>query len=416
MIREDLIALMEEIDAPPPNFWENELELGLDYILFRARHNNFIEDWIRKLNGRQLKILCNHWGIDGNESLNDRKNDLTSRKEELYPYYLVNQFSKSKSKVTIIDFAKGVLSPDVLNDCRIKEETFDTTALLFAIYSKDWSHLRLIFHLEKIHKTGFARMILKNTISRPTLKFYEFLLPEEIKKILVDFDKSRRDGRTSEFKDIITYDGHYLVFIRRAERPDFILREEGVMHGYRPEWIILDFEENAKRVRISSVSVNAPLEIANRIASGYFGKSCEYKNETEITYAKQIERFLKQIVNGGSIDLPLVEILIANSPLKGSHKIKITSPQSKSIGDGIDHFETAVGSILSEIENIESTKVYYCKKRVSLIFEKVEGTKDEYVVRYADHKLNASERGQFETNMREVYGIPILSTEKRYKR
>ncbi|MBI5787827.1 MAG: hypothetical protein HZA78_03095 [Candidatus Schekmanbacteria bacterium] len=110
-----------------------------------------------------------------------------------------------------------------------------------------------------------------------------------------------------------------------------------------------------------------------------------------------------------------MEIALANSPLKGSLKLKISSPHSDSIGDGIEHFEQAVGTIMTEIEHIESIKVYYNKKRVSLIFEKVEEKEDEYVVRYSDHRINAFERRKFEEQMRNVYGIPVLSTEKRHK-
>jgi len=195
-----------------------------------------------------------------------------------------------------------------------------------------------------------------------------------------------------------------------------VLRRGGVVHGYRPEWIILDFTDGAKRVNISSVSVSVPLEIANRLASGYFGRSCEYENESRVTYAKQLERFLDVLRKDKTGELLLVEVVVLNSPLEGSPKIKITDPDSHPIGDAIGHFEKVVGGILSDIENIESIKVHYRKKRVSLIFEKVEGSDDEYVVRYSDHRLNALERRSFEEHLRNVHGIPVLSTEKRFKR
>ena len=214
----------------------------------------------------------------------------------------------------------------------------------------------------------------------------------------------------------MNHDEHQLVFIRRAERPDLVLRKGGIIHGYRPEWIILDFADSAKRVDISSVSVSVPLEIANRLVSSYFGRSCEYENESQITFAKQLERFLDIIRNEKAGELLLVEVVVLNSPLEGSPKIKITDPDSHPIGDAIGHFEKAVGGILSEIENIESIKVYYHNKRVSLIFEKIEDEEDKYVVRYSDHRLNATERRTFEDYLRDTHGITILSTEKRFKR
>lgn len=408
--------VMERLGAPPPAFWENDLEMGLEHFFARSRRDGFMDEWVSRRTGRQVNVLCMNLGLDGAGSVRSKKDSLRSCDDELLPYLLVDQFAKYKSKIATIDFAKGVLADDVLETCRKSEEDFDTTALLFAIYHNSWSDLRLVFHLDKIHKSGFARMKLKDMVRRPRRNFEEFLQPETVKEILDAFDRAKGDGRTSEFKNVVIHNGHHLVFIRRAERPDLVLRADGVVHGYRPEWIILDFADGAKRVNISSVSVSIPLEIANRLASGYFGKSCEYENESKVTYAKQLERFLDILRKQKSGELLLVEVVVLNSPLEGSPKIKITDPDSHPIGNAIGHFEKAVGGILSEIENIESIKVYYHKKRVSLIFEKVEGADDEYVVRYSDHRLNAMERRSFEDHLRDVHGIPVLSTEKRFKR
>ena len=403
-------------DDPPPAFWENDLEMGLEDFFVRSRRDGFIDDWVNRCTGRQVNVLCINLDLDGTGSVQCKKDRLRSNNDKLQPYLLVDQFAKYKSKIATVDFAKRVLADGVFETCRKSGEDFDTKALLFAIYKNSWSDLRLVFHLDKIHKSGFARMRLKDTVRRPQHGFQEFLHPETVQEIFEGFDKAKGDGRTSEFKSVVNDNGHHLVFIRRAEHPDLVLREGGIVHGYRPEWIILDFADNAKRVDISSVSVSVPLEIANRLVSGYFGRSCEYENECQITFAKQLELFLDILRKEKTGELLLVEVVVLNSPLEGSPKIKITDPDSHPIGDAIGHFEKAVGGILSEIENIESIKVYYHKKRVSLIFEKVEDSDDEYVVRYSDHRLNATERRAFEGYLRDIHGIPILSTEKRFKR
>jgi len=414
---QDIKRALEESGAPAREFWENDLEMALEHVLVRSSQDGFIDEWIGRRTGRQISVLCENIGVDGTGSVRRKKDALRSfGNSALIPYLLVDQFAKYKSKVATVDFATGVLTEEVLEICRINEEDFDKTALLFSIYHRQSSYLRLVFHLDKIHKTGFARMILKGKARRPKETFQEFLKPKTVKSILASFDKAKGDGRISEFKDVVVYDNHYLVFIRRAERPDLILRASGVVHGYRPEWIILDFADGAKRVNISSVSVSVPLEIANRLASGYFGKSCEYENESQVTYAKQLERFIGKIKDGETAELPLVEVVVSNSPLDGSPKMKITDPDSNPIGNAIRHFEKAVGGILSDIENIESIKVHYKKKRISLIFEKVEDANGEYVVRYSDHRLNALERRPFEDYLRKIHGIPVLSTEKRFKR
>ena len=308
------------------------------------------------------------------------------------------------------------LTQDSLKACRIKDDEFDKTALLFAMFHRRPEDLRVVFHLDKIHKSGFARMKLRETARRRRESFQEFLQPDIVTRTLADFDAAKRDGRTSEFKDIVVRGDTQLVFIRRAERPDLILRSGGVVHGHRPEWIILDFQENAKRVNICSVSASVPLQIANRLASRYFNKPCEYENESLVTYTRQLERFLGILKDDQAEELRFVELVVANSPLDGAPKIKITDPDSNTIGGAIGHFENAVGGVLGNIESIESIKVHYRKKRVSLIFNKEEEADDEYVVRFSDHRLNASERRLFEDHMRDVHGISVLSTEKRFAR
>jgi len=411
---QELIEALERLGAPSRNFWENDLEMGLDDHLFFWRRESFPEEWVGQLKGRQVKVLCMNLELDGEGSVQHNKDTLRRREEELLPYFLVDRFSKYKSKVATFDYAKGVLSEDVLDICRIKDEDFDKTALLFAAYKRKPKDLRLIFHLDKIHKSGFARMKLKQSMRPPHEPFDKFLQPRNVKKILGEFDRSKNDRRTSELKSVVPHDSRYLVFIRRAERHNYVLRGDGVVHGYRPEWIILDFEDGAKRVKISSMSVSVPLEIANRLATGYYGRECEYENESDVTYSKQLERLLRTLKDGKDSVLTLVEIMVANSPLEGSPKIKITDQSS--ICNAVGHFEKAVGSILDEIEHIESIKVCFHKKRVPLILEKIDEDGDIYIVRYGDNALNHPERHLFEKHMRDTHGITVLSTEKRFKK
>ena len=411
------MASLEEAGSAAREFWEDDLETALEPLLARARRNVAMDEWIGKRTGRQVNVLCANLGTDGTVSVREKKNVLRSTShDDLVPYLLVDQFAKFKSKVATIDFAKGVLTEDALETCRIQDDEFDKTALLFAIYHRRPEDLRVVFHLDKIHKSGFARMKLRETARRRPESFQDFLRPDTVKGTLADFDATARDGRRSEFKEVVSHGDSQLVFIRRAERPDLILRSGGVVHGHRPEWIILDFQDGGKRVNISSVSVSVPLVIANRLASRYFDKPCEYENESRITYGRQLGRFLSILKDDQAEQLRFVELVVSNSPLEGAPKIKITDPDSNAIGVAIGHFEKAVGGVLSGIESIDSIKVYYHKKRVSLIFNEVEEADDAYIVRYSDHRLNASERRSFEDHMRDIHGIPVLSTEKRFKR
>lgn len=403
--------------SPPSEFWEDDLEMPLDHVLRTVNDDGFRNEWVEKRTGRQLTVLCNALGVDHAASTRKKRAAIEAGDGSLDPFVLVERFSQFKSKISVIDFAQRVLAKETLQACRIDEENFDKIALLFALFTRKWSDLRLVYHLDKIHKTGFARMKIAGHARKPPKSLDEYLKPPVVKKVLSDFDKARGDGLTSELKDVITHDGRNLVYVRRANRPDHLVkRTGGVIHGYKSEWIILDFEDGGKRVGISSESVDVPLEIANRLASGYFEKECEFENESEVTYAKQLEKLLGEVRDAKDADLALVEIVAMNSPLDGAPKIKISHPDSSSIGGAIGHFEKAVGKITSDMGQIESVKVLYRKKRVSLIFEAVDGAEGEFVVRYSDHRLNALQRRDFEKHMKDIHGIKILSTEKRFKR
>ena len=300
--------------------------------------------------------------------------------------------------------------------CAKGDDDYDTLALCYAIYHHDAKQLCSVLHLDRIYKTGFARMKMKGGPRRPKQQFADYLKRKTIEQLLVAFDKTKADGRTSSFKNIIITDDHCHVFIRRCEKPSLILRGSEVVHGHRPEWIVLQFFDGAKRVNISSLSVSDSLEIANRIASDYYNKLCEYENENEVTFAKQIERFLNQLKNDNDKELTWVELVVGNTPLLGAPGMMMTDRQSHTIGPAVKQFEQNNGAVVAALDNIESTKVFYRKKRVKLILEKVEESDDEYIVRYSDHQLNPTERRAFEDYMRKTHGIPVLSTEKRFKK
>jgi len=294
------------------------------------------------------------------------------------------------------------------------EDDPDKTALLFAIYNRRWADLPLVLHLDKVHKKGFARMELRGRPRKPKQRFEAFLTEDSLKTVLAAFDMSRRDSLTSELMSVIPQDGRILAFIRRAERPDHLVRAGGdVVHGYRSEWIILCFADNAERVDISSVSIDVPLEIANGIASAYLGEECEFDNACVLTDPDQIEAFLAEVRRISDGPLVLVEFVCKQSPLAGSPGIRLRHDNGTSVGDAIAHFEKAIGTV--RLEDIQSVKVMFRKKRVSLILEESEEDANAIVVRYSDHRLNARERVAFEDHMRDEYGITVLSTEKRFK-
>lgn len=401
-------------------FWINDLEVAHDQLLEQAIRPGYMDEWIEKQNERQIDVLRRNLGLTGIKTgrgkLKAKKDELRPDNDELLPYVLVKEFARFKSRLATIEAARIALPPNVMELCAKGDDDYDTLALCFAIYHHDSKQLCSVLHLDRIHKTGFARMKMKDGPRRPKQQLTDYLKRQAVEQLLAAFDESKADGRTSSFKNIIITDDHCHVFIRRCEKPSLILQGSDVVHGHRPEWIVLQFFDGAKRVNISSLSVSDSLEIANRIASEYFSQSCEYENESEITFAKQIDRFLAQLKDDADEEMVLVELVVGNTPLLGAPAMTLTDRQSKSIGPAIKQFEQNNGEVLAALDNIESIKVFYRKKRVKLITEKLEESDEEYIVRYSDHQLNPKERRSFEDYMRKTHGIPVLSTEKRFKK
>ena len=346
-------------DARGREFWTNELEVAYDQIKEQAGQPGFMQNWISKRSGRQLDVLRNNMSRDANSKRGERnKEGLQSKVHELLPYVLVQEFAKFKSKLATIEVALNLLSPDVMDLCNKEDDDYDTLALCFAIYRHAPFELRQVLHIDKVYKSGFARMKMKDGPRRPKRPLIEFLTHDGLQESLVKFDKSRKDGRTSELKNILHDRNHDMVFIRRCERPTLMLQGHTVLHGYRPEWIVLAFSDGAKRVNISSRSVDASLEIANQIAAEYYGTKCEYQNESEIAYRKQLERFLDLLKNDRDEQMVWVELVMGNSPLDGECPFRIRDPKCHSIAPAVRHFERAVGSLTGNVDAIESIKVF----------------------------------------------------------
>lgn len=295
MAPEQFDAVLSDVGAPARDFWENELEIGVDAIARSASDEEFMAEWIGRRGGRQVEILRRNLGMNGDGSIRSRKKDLQAGNGDLAPYLLVQEFAIRKSRLATMEVANAVLPPEVIEECRKSKDDFDTLAICFALYAEAPAQLRHILHLDKLHKRGAARMVMKQNPRRPVQPLDEFLTTGNVSPLLAAFDESKGDGRTGELMNIMPHDGHQLVFVRRCCRPSFLLQGSEVVHGHEPEWIVLDFFDGAKRVNICSTSVSESLEIANRIASAYYDKECEYENESEITYARQITRLLEQL-------------------------------------------------------------------------------------------------------------------------
>ena len=296
------------------------------------------------------------------------------------------------------------------------DDKHDTTALIFAILAHSWADLEKVFHLDKLHKVGFERMRLVRPPRRPTVRFSDFVGSDQFLTELKKFDASSEDRHKSEFKQKITVDDGLVVFIRRPHQPSYVLTETRVMHGFTPDQIVLDFRGEAALLNIASHNHAASYEIANRIASAFYGEPCAYQSIVEETFAAQLQRLLQLLANDEATDLLLVEIKLIRSPLSGAPELSIANRGEVSIGPALRELERALDWTIDDLARVSSFKVLYNKKRVSIQVEKLDNhgpDKGNYVLRYRDQVLLLAERSDFEELFEHQFGIKILSTEKR---
>jgi hypothetical protein len=173
---------------------------------------------------------------------------------------------------------------------------------------------------------------------------------------------------------------------------------------------MLDFSESAKQVRIASASNGPSLEIANQIASTYYGMPCDYEDEHLVTYRRQLVLFLRRLQAGQDSQVRLIELSMRNSPLEGSPNVIISA--AGPIGRAIRHFEHAVGNLLTDIQHVTGVTVIFRGKRVRLLFEPIEQTNDEFIVRYRDQRLSPSGSLDFEEHLKVTYAIAAQSNER----
>lgn len=396
--------VLEQIGAPPREFWENELELSIDPILARVADAGAITRWLAGRHGPERLVL--------HRLLSDHPVRARAQlgRAVLIPYMLVHEFMKYKSKAAVTEHAHRVLPAPLLGLCRADTGELNANAVCFAMYQHDYAQLLSVFCLDKAYRTGFALMRLRQNIRRPQQEFGDFLTPETVVPILRTLGDPEHP---SELKQILHDDGRHTIFIRRAERPDKILRWGRLVHGYRPEWIMLEFIDSAKRVRIASASNSPPVEIANRIATAYYGEPSEYENEHLVTYGQQLILFLRQLQAGQDIELQLVELVLTNSPLDGSPKVTLSHPQS--IGAAISHFEQAIGPVLADSEQVAGITARFHDEPVTFSFERIEKSEDQFVVSCSDQRLTPSERRELEEHLKVTYAIATESAERRFR-
>ena len=123
-----------------------------------ANDPGFMGLWIKRRTLRQVMMLRSLLGLPTEASARERRTGLQELSSELGRFVLAAEFASRKSMHATLDVAKGCLGETEIALAYLADGGYDTTALVFAILDRAWPELEKVFHLDKLHKVGFARM------------------------------------------------------------------------------------------------------------------------------------------------------------------------------------------------------------------------------------------------------------------
>ncbi len=395
------------------DYWGNRLEVNADLIVQQHADKDYLTSWVEKLPKRARQLLIEHLRLGRAVGAGEQCYQLVKHSDRLLPAMLVHAATAGKRSYAITEVARSRLTDEQLQRCQLPSERFDRLALMWLLYLENPDNLELVFHLDRIQRRGFARMVLESTPHLHLADAPAFFSRSNIQRILDAHESEQRTRRRSICSEILNDGGgNFQVFIKPDQKSAFVSHGASNTFGFQPEWIVLEFEPDLHRVHMCSISPDIPVILANRIASEFFGTAVDYINESVFTYADVVQDFLTSLVHEPD-DLPLVEVVAKNCGIQNAPQIRMNDTQNQSLAPALRHFATAFGNPLDHVQDIDSLKVHRFERRVKLIFERGPG-EDELIVRYGDQPLTGRERREFERHMHERYGITVLSTEKRY--
>ena len=393
--------------------WRDRLEVNTELALRHFRDDAYVKRWVDHLTPRQRKVLVRHSGVpDG--TLAEQRNAILARRGPLLQLFLADEFAFRKRRTAIVDAARQRLSPSDLECCRVGDDAFDRQALVWYLFLADPENLDLVLRLHHLERRGFARMVLAGAISTVPTAAPDFFTVSRVQAIIDVFDRADVEGRLSHCAAVLADGGDLHVFIKRDFRPSHIARGAVNTFGFAPEWIILIFSPDLRRLSISSLSPDVSATIANLLASACFDASVSYSNASEITPASTVSAYLDRLCDQ-SASTPLLELTFRNAPLDGSPQLRFNDTDDVSVVPALLDYAQAFGNPLEHVIDIESIKVHASGKRVKIKFDAPDDS-DGFVVRYGDQPLSTAERREFENTMFREHRIVALSTEKRNAR
>ncbi|WP_254229476.1 hypothetical protein [Wolbachia pipientis] len=397
---------------PNRKFWEDDLEVPVNHLLERFHNTQIRQSWINSLSGRQLNVIFQQSfshklngqlfdeGNYDNISIQYKRKVITHHLDSLVVYYLISCFEFAKLEATISEIARSTLTEQLMQSYLLKSSNkYDKKSLLFLLFHIDHNLLKDVYHFEKIQRKGYVYFALQKNPRQPSISFKNFISEQIIKQILKE---DRSDGCESQLKGLFHHQNRLYVLIRRASDIDLLLNSNKVIHGHKPEWMILDFLVSGNQVNLAAKNIDQASEIANSIASRYFSCECIFVNMQDKNFAEQVYKFIKACIYGSDSNILTFELSFRSNRLKHSNTcITLTVVPHDSIASELHILHFSIDDIL-----VESIKIIFQGKKIGLFFK----SSDDYIaIYYSEHPLNKKEREEFKAYMKQSYGLTILS-------
>ncbi|XGA08889.1 MAG: hypothetical protein U0X86_001224 [Wolbachia endosymbiont of Xenopsylla cheopis] len=306
---------------PSYEFWENDLEVPAYYLLSRFQNAEIRKLWLDSLTGKQLNIIFKHSfnhqqqlfedDISHDDmSVQQKRKIIANGSDALFNYYLISYFDRTKLESAISEVARLALTQKLMELYLIKNNTkYDKRCLLFLLFQTNYSLLKSVYHFDKVQKRGSIAFTLEKVPRQiNNTAFKDFISQEIIAQILKEDDTRRNDGLKNQLQGLFYHQNRIYVFIRRASDFCFLLNSNKVVHGHKPEWMILDFSLTGTQVNIGAKNSSEIARIANDIVSKYFGCECVFINMQEQNFAAQVYKFLQACIEGADADICIFEI------------------------------------------------------------------------------------------------------------
>lgn len=391
-------------------YWQNQLEVPLADAVTRAEEPAFLSTWVEQLGPACRRVLGRELGLPHGTPQQRLSKTALRFRAQLLPLALVDVAMAGKRRSAIVEVARAVLGPDDFEEARAGAG-YDRRALGWALYLRGAPNLLRVFHIDRIHRRGVARLALAERPGSAAPSRSDVFCRDRVSSVLADCQRERGLSGLDPRAETLTTDEQHVAFFRWPRKNAFVVRGGDNVFGYERQWVVLAFSRDFWRVRIASDPGEAPARIAERIAESVFGHPVRYVNESIATPLETADRFVASLLDEKA-GMALVEAEVRTHEQQGAPLVRVHGCRDESIAAQVRQLQVAFGDDVTRAARLGAVKVVAFGKRVRMVFEPAFG--DGVIVRYSDQVLAPEERDAFEQRMRDAHGITVLSTEKRY--